>query len=214
MNRVSSAMHGFVQHQGKGSHFISHLWDKRRAARDGVHYPWRRQPLLRVKPGQRRSGFLSKPQKHVFYLFTYFSKKENFTVNATAARLVSAHLFSFFGFFLLLILSLLRLLGLIAALFLLWAAVTRLPDGPPGRPLWRLEVDPGVSRPVRIFTGRVAVNPRWEMLVEWWESWENAARSSMFTWSCFRSAIGFHPQRSRRNALPALLPENAEYILL
>lgn len=39
LNRVGSVTCGFVQHQGKGSHFISHLWDKRRAARDGVHYP-------------------------------------------------------------------------------------------------------------------------------------------------------------------------------
>lgn len=131
----------------------------------------------------------------------FFRKRSDFTVNAAATDLDIYNLFGFFGFFLLLLFLLLCLIGLITAVFLFGAAVTSRPYGPPGRPLWWLEVDPGISRPVRIFTGRVAANPIWRLLAGGSELPHEKKKKKnglrIFTWSCFHSATGLRPQRRR-----------------
>lgn len=69
-----------------------------------------------------------------------------------------AHLFGLLGLLPLLIVPLLGLLCLVIAFFLLRAAVTLGLYGPPGWSLWRLEIDPSIGCPIRIFTGGVTEN--------------------------------------------------------
>lgn len=65
------------------------------------------------------------------------------------------HLFGLFGLLPFLSFPLLGLLSFVFALILLRAAVTLALYRPPGRSLWWLKVNPSISCPVRVFTGRV-----------------------------------------------------------
>ncbi len=76
-----------------------------------------------------------------------------------------AHLFGLLGLLPLLAVPLLGLLCLVIAFFLLRAAVTLGLNRPPGWSLRRLEVDPGVGCPIRVFTGGVTEDERGVLLV-------------------------------------------------
>lgn len=97
-------------------YLITHLWNKRRAAWDGLHYPGRGQPLLCIKSSQRRCGFLN-----IYSLLVQLQTKDS------TITVMKADLFGLLRLllFLLLIFFLLGLLCLVITclVFLLGAAV-------------------------------------------------------------------------------------------
>lgn len=94
----------------------------------------------------------------LYPMWQQINTKICFYCDCCRLRAVLAHLLGLLGLLPLLFFPCLCLLGLFTSFFLLRAAVIWRLHWSPGRPLWRLQVDPSISCPIRIFTGGIAEN--------------------------------------------------------